>query len=125
MDKATLVEKDIEAGKQLIESLDMKNFPVRAALWLYLSSADQWRLIIASPMVDEKGSRWAYDIIRDAVKERRLELSLDNIVAASINDSIIQILRRAIKVEGLSGVRFTRNVIDNYLIEDAYIYRLI
>lgn len=124
MGNATLVEKDIEAGRQLIGALDISKFPVQAALWLYLSSADQWRLMIASPVVDEKGSKFAYDIIRDAIKERRLNLSLDNVVAASVNDSTIQMLRHAIKVPGLSGIRFTRNVINNYLIEDAYIYRM-
>jgi|HubBroStandDraft_6_1064221.scaffolds.fasta_scaffold1084569_1 hypothetical protein len=40
MDNATLVARDLDAGKQLIRALDMAGLDVKAAFWLHLEEAD-------------------------------------------------------------------------------------
>ena len=51
-------------------------------------------------------------------------LYLRQITAVSPKDELVGRLRKAVRTgPGISSVRFTDNVIDNVLIEEAYIYR--
>lgn len=126
MDKTALVEIDINEGKMLIEKLDSTEFLVRAALWLYFSEPDEWRFVIASDYIDKEGPKKAYSYIQSLLENMRFSrLSLQNISVLSTTNDLIQLLSIAIKTgPGISGIRFTRNVINNFLIEDAYIYRV-
>lgn len=127
MDKTVLVEKDIEDGKRLVIALDESLFEVRAAMWFYLTDSDEWQLLVASPYVDENGPKKAYNFIQKELAKLSpaSEISLKDISVLSPKDDLISLLRIAIRTgPGISGIRFTRNVINNRLIEDAYIYRM-
>ena len=126
MDKKVLVEKDIEEGKRLIEALDKTDFQVEAAMWFCMTDSEEWRFLIASPFVEKKGSREAYGFIQSVLAKLSppSEVSLKNISVLGPKDRLISILRTAVGIRpGISGIRFTQNIIDNTLIEDAYIYR--
>jgi len=128
MDKPNLVNADMEAGEVLLNKLDESNFDVKAALWFFFSDSGQWRLIFALPMVDKKGPKEAYEKVQNKLKElkNRYELSLENISVVSPDDNLVKLLKLTIKTgPGVSHIRFTRNVINNVLIEDAYIYRVV
>ena len=56
MDKATLVDVDITAGKQVLDILDEAGFKVIVAFWLYTSEFEAWRLYIGSPIGIPKAS---------------------------------------------------------------------
>jgi hypothetical protein len=126
VDKTTLVEADIEAGAKLIRALDAANFPLSAALWLYLPEEEDWRLILATPLVREKGPRAAYELVQKVLMELpNLPLSLDQISLVDPNDRTVSLLRLAISTgPGIAGVRFSRNTINGVYIEDAYLYRV-
>jgi len=127
MDKTALVEKDIEEGKRLIEALDNAGFQVRAVLWFYLAESDEWRFVVASPLVERKGPKEAYAFVQ-AVLAQLLPpsgISLEEISVVSPEYDLIRLLKVAIQTgPGISGIRFTRNTINNTFIEDAYIYRM-
>jgi hypothetical protein len=126
VDKASLVTELIEDGKRLIEALDAAKFDVRAALWFYFSDANEWRLIIASPFVDNSGPMKAFEVIQKEIGKisPTLGIRLRNIVVVSPQDRLIKLMKIAIGTgPGISGIRFTQNVINNVLIEDAFIYR--
>lgn len=134
MDKATLVRPEVEdesklinAGRRLIESLDRSDFEVIAALWLYLSEPDEWRLIIASPTEHEKGPRKAYIAIQSVLNTSLppIEIPLQNISVVSPDDNLIRTLQGLISTgSGISGIRFKQCSFNNLFIEDAYIYRV-
>jgi hypothetical protein len=127
MDKATLVDADMKAGEVLLNKLDETKFDVRAALWFYMPDSEEWRLILASPTVDAEGPKKAYEIVQSQLQglDQGYELSLQNISLVGPGDKLIKLLKLAIKTgKGVSHIRFTRNVINNVFIEDAYIYRL-
>ncbi len=126
MDKSFLVEADIEAGHRLIRQLDEAGLTVTAALWLYMTDSDEWRLFLAMPIVDEEGPKRAYEKVQEQLKSvAQHELSLQNISVVSTSDDLINLLSSAIVTgPGISNMRLTRNVISNVFIEDAYIYRL-
>lgn len=128
MDKPTLVDPDKKAGEALLKKLDGIDFDVKAAFWLYLSEPNEWRLFFASPVVDKKGPKEAYETVQSHLEKlkERYELSLQNISLISSNDKLVKLLKAAIKTgPGVSNIRFTGNVINNVFIEDAYIYRVL
>ena len=128
MDKTVLVEKNIDEGKRLIIGLDNTGFQVDAAMWFYLSDPAEWRLFLASPFVDKEGPKKAYSFIQSVLERLSppSEISLKDISVLSPSHHLIHLLRIAIRTgPGISGIRFTQNVINNTLIEDAYIYRIL
>ena len=126
MDKPELVEKDVADGKRLIGSLDSSGFQVVAALWFYEPEDGEWRLIVASPLVEEIGQKDAYALIQEQLARLSpIGIALRQISVISPNNDLIKLLRVAIRTgHGISGIRFTRNTINNVFIEDAYIYRV-
>ena len=127
MDKKILVDKDIGEGRSLIEALDRSSFNVVGALWFYYSNLGEWRLLIASPLVDISGQRSCYQAIQSVIADmpQGFEISLERISVLSPRDRLIQLLRIAIRTgTGLSTIRFTGNTINGVFIEDALIYRL-
>ncbi len=132
MVKPTLVDADMKAGEALLSKLDEIKFDVRAAFWFYMPDSEEWRLIFASPAVDKKGPKEAYEKVQSQLPELKeeleqdYELSLQNISVVSPNDDLVKLLKAAIKTgPGVSPIRFTGNVINNVFIEDAYIYRVV
>ncbi|MEA1869608.1 MAG: hypothetical protein U9N09_05630 [Euryarchaeota archaeon] len=128
MDKTALVERDIQEGKDIVEALDKTEFKVDASLWFYSSDSDEWRLLIASPFVEDNGPRKSYGFIRSVLTRPSppSEISLKNISVLSPKHHLIKLLKAAIRTgPDIAGIRFTRNVINNTLIEDAYIYRIL
>ena len=127
MDKTALVEKDVEEGKRLIEALDNAGFQVRAVLWFYLAESDEWRFVVASPLVERKGPKEAYAFVQEVLAQLLPPsgISLEEISVVSPEYDLIRLLKVAIQTgPGISGIRFTRNTINNTFIEDAYIYRM-
>jgi hypothetical protein len=125
MAESKLVGPDIEAGRQLLHALDQAGFNVVSAFWLLQDEEDEWRLIIASPEVDVRGPRAAYERIQTALSQiSEPRLRLDQVSATRTTDPIVLLISSAI-VTGpqVSGVRFTRNTINGVYIRDAYIYR--
>lgn len=126
MDKPTLVENDFRAGEALLRALDQAGVKVKAAFWLYLPESNEWRLYLALPDVAQKGPKKAYEVVQTHLEQLRPEgLSLRNISLVVPDDKLVKLLRSAIKTgPDIAGIRFTGNVINNVLIEDAYIYRV-
>jgi hypothetical protein len=125
--KESLSTEMISAGAELTRRLDQMNFIVSASLWFYLSDINSWRLIIATPEVRVNGPKKAYKQIQSAIAkmpENQPKIALKDISVVDSQDPLISLLRMFGRVEGISGVRFSNNVINGVPIEDAYIYRL-
>jgi hypothetical protein len=126
MVKTPLVSEWIEAGRRLTQALDAADFGVVASLWLYDPESDEWRLIIASRLVDDEGPLGAYRRVQKVLEAPELaNLSLSDISVVSPDHHLIRLLGLALKTgPEVSGIRFTRNRINDQFVEDAYIYRL-
>jgi hypothetical protein len=131
MAKRTLVEKDYQDGAMLVTELDKSAFHVHAAFWLYDSDRDHWRLMIASKDYDTTGPAKAYEHINTVLTEIKEQhhdfgIALDNISFRRTTDRLIKLLGTAVHTDpnGVDGIRFSRNAINNLYIEDAYIYRI-
>lgn len=129
MDTNTLVNNYILQGRRLISSLDAENYPVTACFWYYFSEPRSWRLIIASPRVDQGGALPVYQFIQTLLPqtlENQEGFSLKDITVIGPTNPLILLLRTAIQTppNAIAGINFSGNTINNTFIEGAYIYRL-
>lgn len=118
----------IKSGAMLLTALDKLNVLVKGAFWLLLPDQRVWRLVIASPEARVLGPKAVYRKIRTALGKLPVGISAVGTKDISVVDEktpLFLLLHSAIsKGPGVDGIRFSRNVIDGHLIEDAYIYRL-
>lgn len=126
--KEALSGEMISAGAELTRQLDKARFSVYASLWFYVPETNTWRFIIASPDVRTRGLKKAYKQVQSIVSkvpEDQPRIALKDITVVDSTDPLISLLRVAIKTgDGISGIRFSQNMINGVLIEDGYIYRL-
>ncbi len=126
--KESLSSEMISSGEALTRRLDEARFVVSASLWLYIPETNAWRLIIGTPEVRTLGPKKAYKQVQSVISRMPLDharIPLKDITVIDSNDPLLSLLRLAIKTgDGISGIRFTRNVINGTPIEDAYIYRI-
>ncbi|MGH9928933.1 MAG: hypothetical protein ACREA9_06860 [Pyrinomonadaceae bacterium] len=128
--KESISREMISAGQRLSQHLIDSGLPVDGLLWLYDPESNTWRFVVASPEVKSSGPKSVYQRLRPIVEEisQRGEeiVAWDDIFVVDSNDSLIQLLRQAITTgQAISGIRFSRNIVNGVLIEDAYIYRLV
>jgi hypothetical protein len=124
----TLTDKLINGGKDLIEELDASGIKVDGALWLYFPEEGFWKLILSFPDIEKIGPKSSYTKVQKALPKLKEKdsLSLDDVAISKTNAPLMQLLKIAIRTgPGISGIRFSNNVINGQLIADAYIYRLI
>jgi hypothetical protein len=125
--KESLSSEMISAGEELTNRLDKAHFIVSASFWFYISDANVWRFIIASPEVTTKGPKKVYKQIQSVIAkmpESQPKIALKDITVVDSKDPLVTLLRTSVRVTGIPGVRFSQNVVNGFLIEDAYIYRL-
>lgn len=118
----------IKSGELLIAALDKLNLLVKGAFWLLLPDQHVWRLVIASPEVRLQGPKAVYRKIVAALHKLPAEatpIGMKDISVVEDKNPLLLTLRRAVSTgSGISGIRFSKNVINGQLIEDAYLYRV-
>jgi hypothetical protein len=124
----TLTKEMIEAGAILVKKLDESGINPDAAFWFYFSDINQWKLVIAEIKLGDEGPKQLYKRIQETIHAHQAELgevSLEDVTLAKPDSPVVTLLRLAIRTgPGISGIRFTNNVINGTVIEDAYIYRI-
>ena len=126
--KEILTESMIKAGAELTRILDQMNWPLTASLWFYFAEENQWKLLISSPSVATEGPKRAYQRVQEALgnfPQDMPKIDLEDVAVTDDSHPLISLMKVAIPTGGgISGIRFSRNVINGQVIEDAYIYRL-
>ncbi len=126
--KESITQDMISSGEALARHLNPSDLRINAMLWLYLAESNRWQFIVATPEVKEKGPRNVYQRIRKLVSEipeGDPTIDFADIAVVDSSDPLILLLRGAINTGGdLSKIRFSRNVLDGVLIDDAFIYKL-
>jgi hypothetical protein len=118
----------VKAGAHLLQRLDNAALQIGAALWIYIPEAGRWRFIIATPHAKLDGPRKLYRKIQSVlakIPQDQPSIDLQSVTVVDTSEPLIALLRSAVRTGGgISGIRFSRNMIDGVMIEDAYIYRL-
>lgn len=121
-------EPKIEEGKKLLKELDSQGLNPEVAMWFYIPDGNIWRFIIGSSSFNNKTNQKIYSDFVNKYKDLKQvkNVGLENITLLPNNDDLIVLLKKAIKTSPgtINNIRFTSNVINGVLIEDALIYRI-
>jgi hypothetical protein len=122
MDQTALVGPDVAAGKELIEALG-PTLQVEAAFWWMEDS--EWRLVLATPLVHERGPLFVDSRVRDVV-DSTAEVSrelFDRVEVVSPNSGVIPVL----DLGGIEKIPLDRLIlnqsINSVYIAGAYFYK--
>jgi hypothetical protein len=130
MDQATLVEKDIRIGNDIIGLLTAAGIPVVDAFWAYMPEIEEWRLILTSPKVQQIGVRNAYLALSRALNNSRLvdEIPLRRLSLLSPKDQLVRNVRTRLShsyegslhiVQSSSATRRAETYTDTYMVTFA------
>jgi hypothetical protein len=126
--KDALSSEMISIGAELARYLHTSQLATDALLWLYVPEVNTWRFVIASPEVKTRGPKKVYQDVRliiSKMPENQRRISFDDIIVVDSNEPLISLLRTVMSTgQSVVGIRFSQNVIDGVLVEDAYIYKL-
>ncbi|OCK53675.1 hypothetical protein [Bradyrhizobium sp. LMTR 3] len=126
MAAAVLVDADVSMGRELVRILDEASFPVTGAAWIFFPDVEEWRLVIRTPKA-EKNLQQALLEIAVALDNRgdlRRRLDLSRVKLVPPADKMLAAMGSVVRADGISTIRFSRNVVNGVLIDDALIYRL-
>jgi len=121
----------LDGGRKLIDALVARGLDVRAAFWAK-PIEERWRLFLAVPAVEEKGTRSAYELINSAVRAApELGIDIFDVTVISAGDSMARaaadfaapITARAPRSLG-GVVPFGDLRLGRQSVEGAYIYPL-
>jgi hypothetical protein len=117
---------DVDFGHKLWQALRQNRiFPANGVFWL-LDSENGWRLLIATPRVDEVGRRKAYEelgnITRGVVAGTNQSLLVELV---SPKMPLYQALRSVFgKTASVEGARLGNTQVGGMYIDDAYLYEI-
>jgi hypothetical protein len=123
MYKTILVRQMIDEGAHLLQKLDARGIPVRAALWYDDPEKLAWKLVIVTSVASNPGPLEAYLQIQLAMKGLGLGISLDDIIVMSPSSRKFEDLRRT--MEGVTKGAFLhpKDPSHGAAFDDAYVYR--
>jgi hypothetical protein len=119
-----MTEKMLETGERLLQVLRKRRFPFRAALWIYLSEAEEWRLFLAVPRARAQGTMKFYKRLQDVLAQESDLLPLSALAIVDAKDPLIYAMGPGIEVGDVAGHQFSRGKINGRYFENAYVYRL-
>jgi hypothetical protein len=114
----------IKIGENLLRLLGERRFPLRAALWLYLCEAEDWRLVLAVPKARAEGKMKFYKQIQGVLAKGSDLLPLSAVTVVDAKDPLVYSMGPAVKVGNVRGHKFSRGTINGRHFEDAYVYPL-
>jgi hypothetical protein len=124
MDQATLVNLDVNAGLKVLDTLDAAKLKAVVALWMLSPDYSDWRLVLASPALDQAHPLKAYEQVAEALHGNAFQMR-PPILILPTKDPFVRELRRIFgKTEDVTGMRLGGQTIGNRFISDAYVYRI-
>ncbi|MBI3680070.1 MAG: hypothetical protein HY235_06700 [Acidobacteria bacterium] len=123
MDQASLVDKDIALGKRLAELLK-KASGVRLEAAFWWQEEDEWRFIVATPVVHKRGRLVAYKKIQEVVgaKANEFQPILTRLDVLSPSEGVMTVL----DIGSLGQIPLNRQILDEGVrgvyVHGAYFY---
>jgi hypothetical protein len=124
MATTTLVNSDIEIGRQIVTALTRARIPVAVYLWAFVPQLQEWQFIIATPLVDTKGPLAAYGEVNKVLRREGLfdDTPLRRIFLRSPNDRVLKSLEKESRAVPQESFRIVNEQIAGNFVEDAYLY---
>lgn len=121
-------EPKINEGRELLKELDKQGLNPEVAMWFYIPDGNIWRFVVGSSSFNDKTIQTQYSDFVNKYKdlEQIKAVGIENITLLPSNNNLIALLKNVIRTgsKDIGDIRFTSNVINGVLIDDAVIYRL-
>jgi hypothetical protein len=112
MATATLVS-DLEVGRKILVALAQEHIPVSVAFWAYVSQSSEWQFFIATPLVDSKGPKAAYEQVLQTLHGAGMDPKLPwrRIFLRSPKDPVLKSLEKQTEIpEGALSIVESENI---------------
>src|SRR5262249_42090448 len=119
-----LTEEMLKSGEKVLQLLRKRRFPFRAALWIYLSEAEEWRLFLAVPRARAQGPKKLYTRLQAILAQATDLLPLSALAIVDAKDPLMYAMGPGIEVGDATGRRFSSGTINGRYFESAYVYSL-
>jgi hypothetical protein len=123
--KEPLTPEMLSAGERVTQALGEKHFNFTLTFWLYTSAMNEWRLMVATPLVDDEGPRSTYarlgKVLPPGVDQLK-EFDLLSITVISPNDPLAKALKSVQASRNLGSARLKGSRVKDVFVEDAYVY---
>jgi hypothetical protein len=126
MDKATLVEVDLQKTERVVAALETAGVRVAVAIWVEFPEYADWRLVLASKDLDASTPRQAYSTVNGVLTQAGLSVwETPTIFIMKTTEPFIRALRKVFgKAASVTGMRLGGQTWGNRFIEDAYAYKI-
>ena len=94
-----LVDTDLEKGRATVEAITAARIPLHLTIWAHFSEAEQWRLLIVTPLVDRKGPRAGYAAVGRAIRGKDA-LPLHRLVIVGRDEQLAKLAANSLKANG-------------------------
>jgi hypothetical protein len=121
--KTVLVKQMIEDGAKLLQRLDERGVPVRAAAWFDDPEKMAWKLVIVTSLASSPGPLEAYMQIQHAMNGLNLNIALDDIVVMSPNSRKFEDFKRSMEGVAKGALLHPKDSSEGVAFDDAYVYR--
>jgi len=124
MATTALVDRDLDTGRRILGALAKAGIAVNVAFWAYIPQISEWQLFIATPLVDSKGQRSAYEQVLRTLQNQGIDGDLPwrRIFLRSPKDRVLKSLENQSKNYSSEAFRVLNLPIGDRFVEDAYIY---
>jgi hypothetical protein len=120
-----LTDEMIAAGAELTKALDRAQWPVGASFWLFDPEINLWRLVLASPKVDQEGPLKSYRHVNEVLRRMSIAVPLASVSVVSPNHPNVRAFQSVYPEDrDMKGRRVFRTAINGRFIDDAYVYRI-
>lgn len=113
MATAALVDRDLEVGRKIIGELKRAGIPIAVAFWAHVSQISEWQLFIATPLVDSKGPKVAYEQVLSTLDTAGIDLDIPwrRIFLRSPKDPVLKLLeKQTIGATGSVDIMESQNI---------------
>ena len=122
MDKGALVDE----GTRLVKLLDDSKLKPRAAMWVYNSETEIWKLwIVPAAGIDDKLE--FYRLLAQVISAHRAELpsfDISSVEFKADTHPAVKGLGAMLRMDGLGSAHFSNNRFNGFLLPDGIVLRM-
>lgn len=111
MDKATLVESDVEISALVLDALSRTRMPVTFCGWRWVPELEEQQLIVATPWIDTKGPLTTYQTVIDALTKAGVyeDVPMRRVFLMSPKNPVVQELKEEAKSRNEGFIHILRH----------------
>jgi hypothetical protein len=115
---------DYEEGRKAVNAVKGARVPLDSAFWAYFADAQEWRLVLTTPLVERQGPRAVYTIIQKALSANDIKIPLRQVTVVAPQTPLGQFAANAVRLGEPFNAGSTSVVSSgNVMVDTRYIYR--